>query len=403
MDFLCKNFKILLVERNVIILSFTVLLIIIIKYAWYPILPVYLTELKANNLQVAFSYTLLAFFSTLMQFLGGILSDFFGRKKLIVIPTFALSFCYLLSANSYQWKSLVLSLVFVNSLSALQSPSFYSIIAESVHKAKIGTAFGIYQMFRVLGITIGPAIGMFLILKISMTNIFYLASFVHFICALLRMICLKETHKKRHKNIEYGLNYFKKLFNKKILIIILSLSSLLLVFNLTIQGPFMPLYAFEVMLIEKSYINLFFSLGGFVAMVYSIFGGSVIDMLDSREVLVYCVLGLGISILLWSFSTSLWLIILFFIISYIFSQSCQIAYDSFITMIAKRENRGLVIGFVGTGAGLISSLGPYLGGYLKTKFGEQSPFWAALIVALIASLIFRYVIKRYNFRDKPIL
>jgi len=385
MNFLIKIRQSLFIEQNVSVLSLTLLFILIAFFSWYPVLPIYLRELGANDFQVGFSYTLLAFSYALMQFLGGIFSDRFGRKLLIVIPSFFFPILYFLAGNSSHWTTLILFLIIANSISALQLPSFYSMIAESVPKIKRGKAYSIFELFAILGITIGPAIGMILIPRVEIKYLLYFTSFVSFLCALARMIWLKETHHYRTKINKF--NSFKSLFNKKMLLIVLALSSLFLLFNLTTRGPFVSLYANEVMNLDKSKINLLFALGGFAAVIYSLWGGKTIDKWGSKKMLLYSASGLGIFMILWSLSSSLWLAITLFTILYIFSQSCQIAYGSFLADITHQQSRGLVIGFIGTCTGIIGSIGPSLGGYLKIQFGPSSPFWAGLIFALITSLL----------------
>lgn len=385
MNFWNKIRQSLFIEQNVSVLSITVLFVLIAFFSWLPVLPIYLQELGANDFQVGFSYTLIALSYTLMQFLGGILSDHFGRKLLIIIPSFVFPPLYFLAGNASNWIALIFFLAIANSLSALQLPSFYSMIAESVPKNKRGIAYSGFELFVILGISIGPAIGMVLIPRIEMKYLFYLTSLITFLCALARMFWLKETHHHRTKINKIG--SFKKLFNKKMMLIVLALSSLFLLFNLTTHGPFISLYANEVMNLDKSKINLLFALGGFAAVIYSLWGGKIIDKWGSRKVLLCSASGLGISFILWSLSSPLWLAITLFAILYIFSQSCHIAYGSFLADITHRQSRGLVIGFIGTCTGLIGSIGPSLGGYLKFQFGHSSPFWAGLIFALITSLL----------------
>ena len=385
MNFWTKIRQSLFIEQNVSVLSLTVLFILIAFFTWYPILPIYLRELGANDFQVGFSYTLLALSYTLMQFLGGILSDRFGRKLLIIIPSFAFPLLYILAGNSSHWTTLIIFLIIANSLSALQLPSFYSMIAESVPNTKRGMAFSEFELFAILGITLGPALGAILIPRIEIKYLFYFTSFITILCALARLIWLKETHHHRIKINKF--DSFKKLFNKKMMLIILALSSLFLLYNLTTHGPFISLYANEVMNLDKSKINLLFALGGFAAVVYSLWGGKIIDKWGSKKLLLYSAPGLGIFLILWSLSSPLWPAIILFAILYIFSQSCHIAYGSFLADITHQQSRGLVIGFIGTCTGLIGSIGPSLGGYLKFQFGPSSPFWAGLIFALITSLL----------------
>ena len=107
MNFWTKIRQSLFIEQNVSVLSITVLFVLIAFFSWYPVLPIYLQELGANDFQVGFSYTLITLSYTLMQFLGGILSDHFGRRLLIIIPSFAFPLLYFLAGNASHWITLI--------------------------------------------------------------------------------------------------------------------------------------------------------------------------------------------------------------------------------------------------------------------------------------------------------
>jgi hypothetical protein len=63
MNFLTKTRQSLFIEQNVSVLSITVLFVLIGFFSWYPILPIYLRELGANDFQVGFSYRIFIVFS----------------------------------------------------------------------------------------------------------------------------------------------------------------------------------------------------------------------------------------------------------------------------------------------------------------------------------------------------
>jgi MFS family permease len=324
-----------------------------------------------------------------MQLFGGTLSDRFGRKRLIVYPSFIFPVLYFMAAYSKSWYILVFVLVIANSLSAFQLPSLYAMIAESVPKIKRAKAYSIFELFVVLGITVGPAIGMLMISRLDIRYMFFLSALITLLTAISRTIWLNETHHQRIKINKK--DSFKKLFNKKMLLIVGALSSLFLLFNLTANGPFIALYANEIMDYSKANINLIFALGGFAAVIYSIWGGKLIEKWGSKIVLSCSALGMGIFSILWSLSLSQFLIISLFIVLYVFFQSCYIAYGSLLADITHRESRGLIIGFIGTSTGLIGSIGPFLGGLLRLYFGPQSTFWAGLFFAFFTAFILNKV------------
>jgi MFS family permease len=88
-----------------------------------------------------------------------LLADRFGRKRVIVWPTFAYLPLYLLAAATHHWGLLVALLVIADSLSAVQWPAFVASIAESVPEAQRGEAFAVFEFAAGLGMALGPGDG----------------------------------------------------------------------------------------------------------------------------------------------------------------------------------------------------------------------------------------------------
>ncbi|MDY7041116.1 MAG: MFS transporter, partial [Chloroflexota bacterium] len=153
----------LVLERNVLVAAGSVVLLLSWMFTWYQLLPMYLRDLGASDAQVGLCYSLMNLGYALMQFLGGLLADRYGRKLLIVLPTLGFVPLYLLAGACTHWLALLLVMLLINSLSALQWPAFLSTIAESVREDQRGMAFGLFEFCVGAGVTIGPAVGAILV------------------------------------------------------------------------------------------------------------------------------------------------------------------------------------------------------------------------------------------------
>ena len=97
------------------------------------------------------------------------------------------------SATFWLFVALLVALLAINSLSAIQSPAFTSIIAESVPERQRGMAFGFFESAISLGITIGPALGAALVSRLGMQPLIYGTAVAALLCAVLRTAGLHET------------------------------------------------------------------------------------------------------------------------------------------------------------------------------------------------------------------
>jgi MFS family permease len=376
----------LALEQNILVISFSLFVMVAAYFSWYLLLPLYLRQLGANNFQVGICYTLLTISYAAMQLVGGLLADKVGRKPVIVLPTFAAALLYYLVGISRSWPTLIAFLVLVNSAAALQWPAFLSMLAESVSPRRQGIAFSLMELFVVLGITVGPAVGAALLPRIGFPGLMMITAVVALPCAVVRAAFLRET---RPRLSEGKLRWKGHLFQRRHGSFLAAAIFFALVLTLTIYGPFIALYANDIIGLQKSQINLMFALGGLAAVSLSLIGGRIIDRSGSRKVLVFCLLAFPLILIAWTWTRSFLFSSMVYVAGYLFFHAANICYQIQLTSVGPDAHRSSLVGIFGSVSGIISATGPLLGSFLVARAGAGTPFYGALIFSLLAVLFFR--------------
>lgn len=372
-------------EKNVVVISLTLFFMVAAYFSWYLLLPLYLRQLGANNFQVGLSYALLTVSWAAMQLVGGFLADRIGRKPVVSLPTFAFVLLYYLAAVSDHWLTMVAFLVLANSISAFQWPAFLSILAESVSTRRQGAAFSLMELFVVLGITVGPAVGATLLPRLAFPGLMIGTALLALPCAMIRTALLRETKPKVPKGSgPRG----RRLFQRRHWPFLLAAVFFALTLTLTIYGPFITLYAKDIIGLGESRINLMFAAGGLAAVVLSLLGGKIIDRTGSRRVLMFCLLVFPLVFIVWTLTRSFLWSSAIYVVSYLFFHAANIAYQIQLTSVGPSIHRSSLVGIFGSVSGLVSAAGPLLGSFLVARAGAAMPFYGALFFALLAFLFF---------------
>lgn len=365
------------ISKNIVILSATSLLQVTPLYTWLFLLPIYLKNLGANDPQIGLSYSFFGFAYTFAQFFGGYLSDRFGRKYLIVIPTWLLSVFYMSIALTSSWIYVTVSYFLASVAYGFQSPSFTSMIAESIDEKKMGTGFSIFQFSSMFGIAFGLLLGSSFVGVIGIKGLVIITSLVVLIGAIIRQLKLIEPVQKHRKPPPTFV------FNKNHIWFIIAGSLMFFCLSLTINGPFLTLFQEENLGLKESKINMLYGFAEIPAAVLCLIAGLLTDKLGGKKIMTA-------SIMIHTLSTFFWVFFLgnifFLISSFVFAQFFYVSYQEVISKITLRENRARFVGFFGTISGLVSSIGPYIGMYVKIKAGFAPIFQLCFILAAISSL-----------------
>ena len=367
-------------NRNVAVLSGTVFLFAGAWFSWYPILPLHLRHLGATDAQVGLAYTLMQLGHHGMQIVGGLLADRFGRKRVIVWPTFAYLPLYLLAAATHHWGPLVALLVVVESLSAVQWPAFVASIAESVPEAQRGAAFAVFEFAAGLGVALGPAVGAVVLAVGGVPLLIGGTGLVAFGCAVVRWLWLQET---THRSNPPGLGDWRRLLNGRLRQFLVASSLFYLLMSVTVHGPFISLHAKDVGGLSEQGINSLIAAVGLVATVAGLAGGWMMRWLGARRTMWLGTLAHAGALLPWAYAPAALTGQSFLLVSWVGMQLSFIAYQTTLSEQADDESRGSVVGLVGTVTGLVAAVGPMLGAWLREASGSVGPFWGALLLSLL--------------------
>jgi len=374
--------RFLSLERNVLTLSLTVLSIAIPWNSWTVVLPLILEELGATPMDIGITYALINLTWYALQFPGGLLADRYGRKKLIVLPTFTFIVLYLVAGAAWVWWIAAASLILINAFGGLQTPSFTSTIAESVDENHRGRAFATFGFFVNIGLTLGPLMGAFLIPLYGYSSLFYITGIVAAFCGVSRLLFLHETQK--HTVSEGARTIFPRI-NRNLVWFLAGCSIFSLAYGMIL--PLMALYAgpegvfgFSV---EK--VELMFFVAQFATCLTSIPSGKFLEKIDNRICLMTAFIGTSLSIMIWACSPLQWVAFTLMTLTYVFYTLFWITYDSFISSLTVPQSRGGVLGIAAIAVGIFTGAGSAIGSYLWERYNPILPFLITGILGLLSA------------------
>jgi DHA1 family putative efflux transporter-like MFS transporter len=304
------------------------------------------------------------------------------------LPTFAFVPLYALAGLAQSWVALLIVLLTINSLSAIQSPAFTSIIAESVPEKQRGMAFGVFEFAISIGTTLGPALGATLVSRFNMHLLIYSTAVVALLCTVLRAVGLHETS---HRPSPIELASLRQLRLPRLRWFLPAATLLVCIYNWTLWGPFVSLHAEDTLRLSKPQINNLFATGGLACMAASLLGGHSASRFGERNLLIAAGLGHVVTMVLWALTGASPLGLALFVVTNMGLQMAIIAYQTLLTQVTPRESRGAIVGLVGTVTGVVGGVAPTVGAYLRDDLGSTAPFWIALLAGLVMAMFLQKV------------
>ena len=366
---------------------------------WYPVLALFFRELGASDFQASLAYGLIAAANAFLQLPGGVLADRFGRKRLIVWPTFVAAAAFVAAALSRSWVPLALALFAQAACSAIQAPSFVALVAESVPADRRGEAFAYLELWASAGIGLGPILGALLLPYLPMAALFGLTAAVFVASAIARQLWLRESLSRpsgsggdaatprlvggpAQPRPAAGFR-LSALFRGRLAWLTVTAVAVSVAINLTLYGPFLPLLAHDVLGFSGAQIDILYASGPLFAAVLGVAMGRFLARKGGRLGVSLGLLLTGVSLVAFLAAPSFWVALAVIAVTGAAVQFTFIGYDALRADATDEETRGRVVGALGSLSGAAGAIAVPLVGKLA---GGPGPSLAIYIGAAFCVL-----------------
>lgn len=377
-------------NKQIFLLYVTVFINILGFGMVFPLFPLFAESFKATALDIGLMAASFSLAQFLVSPLLGRMSDRFGRKPIIVFSIIASAASYLIAAFAFNLEVLYLSRIVHGIASAGIFPIASAYIADVTSKEDRAKYMGKIAGVFSFGFMFGPVIGGFLG-SYGFSVAFIAAAIVSVFNLIFILTSLPEsvTQKSEKLVLREGLFNFKEVYHGLRgdfgILFFLLFAWAFYIGNFQVA---IPLYMQEVFSSSTVQNGIFFSITGTTATIAQWF---ILPLVVKRIGDLKTILaGIGLMIFGQLFATvwaSQTLFYLFFIISIMGSGLNRPTVNAVLSK-ATHTGQGATMGLAFSFESLGRVVGPLIAGLAIARFGLKFPFWATVVVLIIALVLF---------------
>jgi DHA1 family multidrug resistance protein-like MFS transporter len=376
-------------RRNVLILSFT-LLVVMLGYAMVlPIMPFYIENLGAGGKELGWLMATYALMQLIFAPIWGVLSDRYGRKSILSVGILGYAVSMLMFGLSTTFWMLFVARSLSGVLSSATMPTAMAYIGDNAPRAERGQGMGELGAAMGIGVIFGPLLAgllstHWLALPFFVGSALALAAFLLVILLLPEARALPAEGREARPAFPWQ-TYFRVLAGPAgVLLLLVFIMS----FGMTNFQGMLGLYVVDRFAFNTKQVGAIWMLMGAVLIVgQGALVGPLIRRLGELRLIqiALAIGGLGfLGVALAKDQIGVWAALTVFILAI---SLIGPPLNSFISGVAG-EHQGAIMGLNGASTSLGKALGPLWGGYIY-DLDITYPFFsgaATLVIGLLVSL-----------------
>lgn len=364
----------------------------------FPFLSIYLYEVK--NISMSLIGSILGISGLIGIFgriLGGILSDQFGSKHVLIVSFFVRSFIFLFISLTIAFNLdyrlfvpiLILNALFFN----INMSNLDILVAQLSKEEERNFAYSISRVGVNLGWALGPAIGGIISTK-SYSLLFFISFLATILSAIMLMLTIPNVKSNRNsRNFEFPIN---EILSNKIFILFSTFS---LGFFITMSQLISTLsvYATNFVSIDNNELGILYAINGILVVFLQIPISNYIDRINQKKALILGTFFYFIGYFSIGFMKDFYGLIVSIVIITIAEMFAVPSGQTMASILSDKEKLGSYMGFFGFIQGLGWSLGPIIGGMIVDIYKNSHVLmWFSISsFSLLSTVLYLYLFRRY--------
>ncbi|MCW4048706.1 MAG: MFS transporter [Candidatus Bathyarchaeota archaeon] len=393
-------------NKNILVLMTTQTLFMFTAFLWWPFRSLFIKELGATNELLGSLLMIETVASIIFQYPGGILTDRWGRRKMLVISGLLRVVSPIIYYFSTHWSHIPLAILLA-SAGMLGLPANNALIAESLPPEKTGAGFAAYRTVTSISPIITSLLGgiimdhygilqgcRYVLLASIATSLFSVAMRWRYITETFTPTA-PQNPKTKGKSITQRLREMPRE------IWILTAVGAISMFAMRVMMSFMVIYGVEVVGLSTTQWGLIGTIVSVFATVITTPMGALADRIGKKRIIIASRTVTSLSILGFTFTNNFNEM---FIVRSIGSIGNGMGgamwgpmggpvWQALIADLSPPEERGRIMGLMGTIGSLVSTPASWLGGFLTDNVSPNVPFQVSFILDTIGTVIFILLLK----------